>query len=91
MIRAVLDAAALTGRADLHEKLAAGLALPPWYGKNLDALFDCLTEPGEELFLRLEHPQALEERLGDYAGPFLRALEDAQAEGGRFRFELCDS
>ncbi len=84
---AVIDAAALTGRQDLHEKLARRLSLPAWYGRNLDALYDCLTEPGGELVLRIENPQALSERLGDYAGPFLRVLDDAQADG-RFRLEL---
>lgn len=89
MIRAAIDAAALTGREDLHDKLAEGLELPPWYGRNLDALWDCLTEPGEgERTLLIAHPEALEERLGQYGVTVLRLLEDAAEENPAFRFEL---
>ncbi len=88
MIRAGIDAAALTGREDLHNKLAAGLELPPWYGRNLDALWDCLTEPGEERVLLIVHPEALEERLGRYGVSFLRLLKEAEEENAGFRFEL---
>ena len=28
----------------LHQELAQALHFPDYYGKNLDALFDCLTE-----------------------------------------------
>lgn len=85
MIYAVIDAAAVTGRRDLHGKLARALALPAWYGNNLDALYDCLTAPGEELLLRIDRPEALERSLGPYARSFFRVLEDACAQGGRLR------
>ena len=29
---------------DIHEKIQEGLKLPDYYGKNLDALWDCLTD-----------------------------------------------
>ena len=44
MMEFVLDGSAVSSREDLHEALARGLALPDWYGGNLDALFDCLTD-----------------------------------------------
>ncbi len=87
MIQAEIDGAALRGREALHGALAEQLRLPPWYGKNLDALYDCLTEPGEALFLRVRNAAA----LGNYAKPFLRVLEAAQREGKRFRFELAEA
>lgn len=86
MIRAEIDGGAVTGREALHERLASQLALPEWYGKNLDALYDCLTGPGEEIYLCLRDPAALEKALGGYARTFLRVLEEAQREGSRFRF-----
>src|SRR4051794_25732706 len=30
----------------MHEEIAAKLNFPNWYGMNLDALADCLVEPG---------------------------------------------
>ena len=32
----------ITTREELHERLAEALDLPPWYGKNLDALHDMM-------------------------------------------------
>ena len=39
---------------DLHRALAEGLHFPAWYGGNLDALHDCLTDLNEptELIVR---------------------------------------
>ena len=39
---------------ELHEYLAEELCFPFYYGKNLDALYDCLTDLPEPLFVRLE-------------------------------------
>jgi len=36
----------VTDKDSLHRKLAACLPLPEYYGHNLDALFDCLTDLG---------------------------------------------
>jgi RNAse (barnase) inhibitor barstar len=32
----------------LHEKLAAALGFPDYYGKNWDAFWDCITDPSHE-------------------------------------------
>lgn len=91
MIEAILDGREIGGRAALHDALARSLALPGYYGRNLDALYDCLTEPGEEIRLCLRCPEALEEHLGRYYGVLLAVLDRAAAEGGRFRFRVEDS
>lgn len=44
MKRVELLASQLTDKEVLHDTLARELALPDWYGRNLDALHDCLTE-----------------------------------------------
>ena len=31
-------------KTGLHKKLSEALDFPQWYGNNLDALYDCLTE-----------------------------------------------
>lgn len=43
----ILDATMLRERLPAHDYLQEALALPDYYGKNLDALYDCLTELGE--------------------------------------------
>ena len=44
MKRVELMASLLTDKDVLHDVLARELELPEWYGRNLDALHDCLTE-----------------------------------------------
>ena len=44
MKRVELIGAQLTDKEIFHDVLAAKLELPEWYGRNLDALHDCLTE-----------------------------------------------
>ena len=44
MKRVELIASQLTEKETLHDVLARELQLPEWYGRNLDALYDCLTE-----------------------------------------------
>lgn len=55
-----LDATAFASDAQLHDELAFKLGLPEWYGRNFDALLDCLStidEPHENLCAHWElHP-----------------------------------
>lgn len=44
MKRIVLDGNKLADAAGVHGYLKEMLAFPEYYGKNLDALYDCLTE-----------------------------------------------
>ncbi len=47
-----LEGARIATRAELHEALAETLALPDWYGRNLDALADVLHDvDGRQLLL----------------------------------------
>ena len=41
------------GMDAIHEQLAQELHFPEYYGKNLDALYDCLTEVQEDVELEV--------------------------------------
>lgn len=75
-----LDGAAITDREMLHRELADGLDFPSWYGGNLDALYDCLTDLDDEVEIIVSNAPQLEGNLGSYAERFFRVLEDAAAE-----------
>jgi len=82
----ILDAGRVTDRPSLHAELQAVLGLPGYYGRNLDALYDCLTDIYEPTTLLIVEADRLDAALGDYAGKFLAALKDAAAENSRFEF-----
>ena len=85
---ALIDGAAIETREQLHDALAEQLSLPEYYGRNLDALFDCLTGLHEEAELRLVHADALFAHLGVYADVLQTVLRDACGENPRLRFIL---
>jgi hypothetical protein len=84
-----IDARRLKDSAGLHTALDEAFGFAPGYGKNLDALVDCLTHlddahsalsrlqvfPGQVALLVLEHTQG----LGKPAAAQLRSLADAVA------------
>ena len=39
-----IDCGGIATKEELHARIAEGLAFPDWYGHNLDALMDCLTD-----------------------------------------------
>lgn len=77
----VLDGGLMTSREAVHGYLARRLALPDYYGRNLDALYDILSaglpEPTRLVVYRRE---ALARSLGGYGEALLDALADAARE-----------
>ena len=83
MAEIVLDGLEIQSVEEVHDRFARALELPEWYGRNLDALFDCLTDQGEDVTVRLLHREALEERLGRRGAALVRLLRRAAAENPR--------
>ena len=79
-MRFVLDGGSVGNRETLHRVLAAGLQFPDWYGGNLDALHDCLTEINQPTELVIRGSDALETALGSYAAALRRVLADSAAQ-----------
>jgi len=51
----LLDGRSMTTRAAAHDELARVLGFPAHYGRNLDALYDFLTEYGPRLRIVFEN------------------------------------
>lgn len=79
----ILNGQAIGDRETLHDTLSRQLSLPEYYGRNLDALYDCLTDLQEPLDVIVLHEEELREALGGYAGALLQVLKDSAAENGR--------
>ncbi len=67
MIICILDGDRVTDKETLHDTLTSSLQLPDWYGRNLDALYDCLSDIHEDTEIRVLHHETLENHLGRYA------------------------
>ena len=85
-----LNGGTVESREALHAALAAGLHFPAWYGGNLDAMHDCLTDIREETEIRVLETEALRETLGAYADRWLWVLREAAEENPCLRV-LTDS
>ena len=84
----VLDGAEMLTREAAHNYLARRLALPDHYGRNLDALYDCLTEIGEETLAVLYRREVMAAALGDCGEALLQTLRDAAGENPRLLFAV---
>ena len=65
-----LDGEKITNRQTLHDILSSSLGLPEWYGRNLDALYDCLTEIQEETEIWLLNEASLEKIWAAISNPY---------------------
>ncbi len=75
-----LDAAQLNEKTAAHAYLKEKLQFPAYYGGNLDALHDCLTEVGDT-WIHFEHMEA----AGAYFWKVYRVFRDSSRENGQLR------
>lgn len=88
MRKIILDIEKMRSLPMLHKYLHTALALPEYYGANLDALYDCLTEIAEPTELVVPTKVAQEDYLGWYGEQFLQMLQDAAAANEAFKITL---
>ena len=86
----LLDGSTISTREELHDALLDILPLPPWYGRNLDALYDSLGDIRRRVDIHLRGVDALQEHLGGYAGAFLEVLTRSAEENPRLTLTLDD-
>lgn len=84
-----LDGSGLCRREEALELLGRELNLPQWWGRNLDALYDCLTG-GLCRPVRLELSGRANLEATHFGGRLLRVLEDAAAASSCFELAVED-
>ncbi len=80
-----LDGRLMTDRGMTHDDLRQKLSLPEYYGRNLDALYDLLTERQEPTTIIVRHRREMERHLGSYAQALLKTLCDAARANPRLQ------
>lgn len=71
-----INCAEIHSREEFHRILSQVLHFPEWYGNNLDALYDCLTDIREQTHLYLENWDALSPAFRGFRAVF----DDAEQE-----------
>ena len=86
--RYIVDLNGVDSRNDFYNRLARALPLPEWYGRNLDALYDVLTDPVLGRFgeVRLIGCASAEQALGGYFRTFCRVCREAEQENPYVHF-----
>lgn len=79
-----IDFSDIAGINDAHLRIAEALHFPAHYGKNLDALFDCLSEICVPIRITLSGTDALTAALGSYGAMILRVFSDVATENRDF-------
>ena len=75
---------------DVHELLAGSLPLPEYYGGNLDALYDVLTELNGTWRLHFTGTKAATAVIGKrFMTSFQRVLMDAAKENGSLTVDFA--
>ena len=77
-MKLILDGEKISSKDELHKLMESVLDFPEWYGGNLDALYDCLTDLMEEVDIHLQNAEAFHQNLGEYADKVLCVLRDAE-------------
>jgi ribonuclease inhibitor len=85
-VKLIIDGSKISSEDDFHEAIATGFALPSWYGRNLDALWDALTgmvdRPVELVWI---HAERSRKELPGYEKivSLLRDVEEMDRQSGR--------
>ena len=86
MQRVIVSAAAWDTPEKAHEALAQALAFPDYYGGNLDALHDCLTDLSDTQLV-ITDCGAASKQMGKWPG-FLSVFCDAAEENPGLKIRL---
>ena len=81
----ILDAKKMLEKEKMHEYFAKKFDMPGHYGRNLDALFDCLCEINEPTLIKLKNENALDKSTKE---SLVALFLDVCVENELVKFEL---
>lgn len=84
----ILDGKYMTSPASAHSYIADTLGFPAYYGKNLDALADCLGELGSNTAVVFINSRSAVSQLGAYGKKLVTVFKDISSEENSFELIL---
>lgn len=85
MVYILLDAERLADRKTAHAYLKARFDFPDFYGENLDALYDLLTETSRPIYILIHNLSA---DVEIQAAPIIGTIEDAAGNNASIVLEI---
>lgn len=85
-----LDGQKMTDRQSTHAYLKKRLCFPDYYGNNLDALYDLLTEIGEPQRILLYCVDELKRNQPEYGRSLLKVLRAAEQANANLEISFID-
>ena len=79
----LIDLSDIVDESSFHDHVMKTFGFPDYYGRNLDALWDCLTDrviPFDNHILRIEGVRKFKEACSDLANRAIRCFIDLQTE-----------
>ena len=73
---------------ELHDFLASQLEFPEYYGRNLDALYDVLTDLSEETKIIIDMSEPGDDEMAAYLGRVTKVITDAAAANESVKVEV---
>ena len=89
MERVVIDCGTIRTKEAFHAALSQALRFPAWYGGNLDALHDLLTEIGTDTTLQLHGWADAEAALGAYGSRLEKVMAVSALKNPHLHLEFC--
>lgn len=86
-----LDCNYMTSAEKAHRYLKEQMDFPDYYGENLDALYDMLTETGDKTFIRIDNGFAMEESKDGYGKKILNVFRLASSENDNLKVMIFDA
>lgn len=71
-----LDGRKMDSIQNTHTYLKESMELPEYYGENLDAMYDVLSDISENTFVFVLNSQQMRKSLGDYSARMEQVWED---------------
>ena len=89
-----LDFSKCSSQEELHQELSGKFCFPEYYGNNLDALWDCLTDLGPEpicaVVTAAPCPQTAGQEVMAYYEKILRTMEEASEKLEWFSLKISE-
>lgn len=87
-MKITLDLKTIRTPAEAQDFLKTALAFPDYYGKNLDALYDMLTQWDRGATIALSFPAHPAEGIREYLPRLRQVFEDAACQNPRLRVQF---